>query len=390
MLHMISDVTIELGSLGACADISIMSVVSCVRMFEWNIEASLTKMQDFEWEVGDGPLFWWRIEFQKGDCPPNSCSPSIDDCMFFGPLVASCCSVVCPPDGCISIDREVWTVLATSVEHLCERLSNECCNRRPQGFITSVKKYQRPALCCDVEKYSQDGTPIIDEYEDIPFASICKCASFINPCDMRIIFPCPTSVCVTNTEEMAFSMGGFNQSYLEPLRPAKEVVWSRFGGEVPAVLRLVHNFSRMSVFKDFLKSNALKVPANIPLRYKKSTDSWIGTLNFKGNDETWTLSFNCMKMEESEVKRFGWMFSLNVMRTLKNKKKSSQVVLELSTRGVRHKKTNFDLSFNFNTTTRSLVSQSGVKVYSKHLKDDIGVFGGNWAADPFLKLKIGL
>ena len=135
------------------AKISVLSLIEFSKIFEWNVEDTLELTQDFEWNAGEGPLFWWRVEFRPGACPPNVCSESISDCTFMGPASLPCCDVECPPDNCISTDTEIWNVLATSAEHVCERLTLENCNRKPKGFIKRLQRYQRPALCCDVKKF---------------------------------------------------------------------------------------------------------------------------------------------------------------------------------------------------------------------------------------------
>jgi len=380
---------------GFAPSISILSVIQCVRTFEWNVEADLTKTKDFLWCVGEGPLFWWRVELTPGICTPNVCGASI--CSFIGP-VSECCPAPCPPPDCISIDREIRHVMATSLEHLCERLNGEDCGQtKPKGFIRSVRKYLKPVLCCD--------GPGTDEFIDVDFIDCC-CASLIDPCIMSIIFPCETPIplpcpgpgCAAGISAVPFAVrddlgpytvAGFSRSKFEVLHPQTKTVWTRFGGPMPKLLKLKHNFSNVNVLKDFLKRNNLEIPDKISLAYRKNSNSWANSLQLDGKKEDWHLVFNCTPLEEEDGE-FGWSVSFNLTRALGGRKKLSKVILSFVTNGFRDSKNQFELNFSLNTFTKALVSPANINVYSKVIYDEIGIFKDSWIDDPYLNIKIGL
>lgn len=123
-----------------CSNISIISFISIVRIFEWNVLSTIQVSKIFEWDVGEGPLYWFQVE----SFPISNC-PSIT--------------------GGVT---EVRTVAATSVEHLCDRLQSMGYNRR----IKSVKKWTRPALLCDISNISMCNDLVTVDF------CVSECANF--------------------------------------------------------------------------------------------------------------------------------------------------------------------------------------------------------------------
>lgn len=141
-----------------CSQISIVSSISEAQMFEWNVLSTIQISKIFEWGVGDGPLFWFRVE----SVPANTC-PSLNlDCGYV----------------------EVHNVLATDVDQLCERLVDMKFNKT----IASVKKWSVPALQCDVEKGMRDGIDYnCPSFSDVDFC-VAECMGFI-----------PSDICISTT-----------------------------------------------------------------------------------------------------------------------------------------------------------------------------------------------
>ena len=364
------------------AKISIISVIDFSKIFEWNVEDTLELTQDFEWNAGEGPLFWWRVEFRSGACPPNVCSEGISDCTFMGPLDDICCAPIeCPPDNCISTDTEIWNILATSAEHVCERLTLEKCNRKPSGFIKKLQRYQRPALCCDVEKFISDGVEIVDEFEDVDFL-ICECASFIDPCEQMIEFPCPPSQEVVSSIFCAPILTDLGSGFAAETFNAIEPKSFSFGKSIPELLTLEHNLSKLNLFDSFLIRNNLSIDPKIKLFYNKDLDSWQNTINLKGKEETWKLIFDASCLGEGN--EFTWKINLHISKT---PKLNSRVMVHFTTNDP--KASGFVTNININTKTGSLTGSSLLGVHSKLIHDGIGVFKKDWLNDPFLKIKIG-
>lgn len=127
---------------GCCSSISVISVLSEVRVFEWNVLSTIQISHIFPWEVGDGPLYWFVVESEiEYNCP--SLTQGYTD---------------------------IQTIAATSVEHLCIRLQEMGYNKR----IKSVKRWTKPALFCD-----QINISMCNELEEVDFC-VTECASFTN------------------------------------------------------------------------------------------------------------------------------------------------------------------------------------------------------------------
>lgn len=108
-----------------CSYISIISSITETQEFSWNILSTIEIEKTFSFTVGEGPLYWFVVEsVQDNTCPSLPCD-------FV----------------------ETRTVLATSVDHLCQRLKDMGFSR----LISSVKRWTRPALVCDIAKATREG-----------------------------------------------------------------------------------------------------------------------------------------------------------------------------------------------------------------------------------------
>jgi hypothetical protein len=364
--------------------ISVSEIVSITREFQWNLTGSLDATKTFEWYVGEGPLHWYRVEFTPGYCPSNQCVSGISTCIFSGKDWDCCITPSCDPvTNCISTTLELWHVLATSVEHLCERLKEDCCNRKPGGFIRRVQKYMRPALCCDVEKSLRDGNQITDEYMDVDFL-ICDCAPFIDPCDQIIAFPCSTDLCAPSVSQSVSSfavnkvnlISGYKVENFNVLKPSKKLVSTRFGASFPSILSLNHNLNKTDILGEFLEK--AKKPLNINLTHVKSDDSWQGTSQIA----SWKV---VSKLFCIDGKTNDWQFNMIISKD----NKFTRLNVFFTTESIYNMENKFKILFNYNTENNSVSSASNVCVKSKVLEDGLGLFKGRkWRRDPFLKVDL--
>lgn len=394
-----------------------MAMASCIpivnegfeetRRFKWNVENFVHKKMNFSYYVGEGPLYWYRIDWYPSPCPPNPCieiAPTIsyiapncpyeiiENCIILPP---SCeCVQPCQPGECISTTVEIWHMLATSVIHLCERINQECCHRRPPGFMRRVRQYMRPALCCDVEKRG----PGVDEYVDVDFLK-CECGNLIDPCIAVIIYPCHVNRC--GIHGPAFSggpvppisvikmapdlLGHMPKAIMQeevsatPMAlqvvPPKETqpvnrVVNKFGPSIPEKIHVRHNLGDLDLFKDFLRLNKIKFD-NLELFYNKEYNSWQGSKAFKD----WKVSMDWAPSENAGYK-------LNIGIDKKNAR--TKLSLSVKTDAFTNDKGLFEVACNYDTRTGMLSSRKSV-LQSKLVKDDIGVLRSGWQSSLILK-----
>lgn len=371
--------------------------------FQFNIEAFVTLSCTFQYYVGEGPLYWYRIDWYPSNCPAPSCasiSPTIsyiepncpyeiiDNCIIMEPECP--CDISCTPGECFTNTVEVWHMLATSVEHLCERINQECCGRKPPGFMRYVKQYMRPALCCDVEV----NGPGTDEYLDVDFVK-CECGNLIDPCIARVIYPCYINRCGINgpafegpdpvpVETIKFTsdilghspvmlmedmdLGVIQPIELEPPKPIK-----KFGPTTPEIIHCTHNLGEANLFSDYLKRTKEQF-SNIDLFYNSEYKTWQGTKTFKD----WKFILEWIPSQQSE--KAGNIYNLNLFVTNKNLK--SKLFLVVRTDSFLNDKSNFEIDVDFNLRAGNIKKSV---LQSKLMHDDIGIFKNS-----FNELKINM
>lgn len=361
--------------------------------FQFNIEAFVTMSCTFQYNVGEGPLYWYKVDWYPSNCPLPSCastSPTIsyiapncpyeiiDNCIIMEPECP--CEPSCTPGDCITQTVEVWTMLATSVEHLCERINQECCVRKPPGFMRSVKQYMRPALCCDVEV----NGPGTDEYMDVDFIK-CECGNLVDPCIAQIVYPCYINRCGINgpafegpdpvpVDEIKFTgdILGHNPMMLAPdeelgiiqpieLEPPSN---NKFGLTAPEIIHCNHNLGECNLFKDFLKRAKIQFNT-IDLYYNNEYKTWQGTKNFK--DWKFILEWIPSRSERST----GYNFNLFV----ENKNLKSKLFLTIKVGSFLNDKNVFEIDLDFNTKNSNMKKAI---LQSKIMHDDIGIFKNSW------------
>ena len=369
-----------------------MSVCTCLpsftssfnesRKFKWNVETAVQNALSCSYFVGEGPLYWYRIDWYPSvsichtpSCaslspiinflsPPNCPYDIVESCIILPPTCS--CSVSCIPGTCISQTVEVWHMLATSVPHLCERINQECCHRRPPGYMRRVRQYMRPALCCDVAKIGA-----VDQYVDVSFLA-CECGNLIDPCIATVIYPCSINYCgihgsVSSTTtpssiKMTLDLLGHLPIPIEvtaepekvemiaPKTPKLNFV-NKYGNSIPELIKCGHNLADVNILKDFLKSNKLRFDS-LDLYYNKSLNSWYGMKILKD----WKIVIELVPLQNS------YKLSLSFDKGKNLKSKISLVVKETF---------GDTIDCRFNPTTGVL--KRGV-LQSSAVKDDIGLF----------------
>ena len=394
-----------------------MSLISCIsfinegfeetRRFKWNVENVVSKKVKFSYYVGEGPLYWYRIDWYDSHCPPNPCveiAPTIsyiapncpyeiiENCIILPPICP--CTPPCTPGECISVTHEVWHMLATSVIHLCERINQECCHRKPPGYMRRVRQYMRPALCCDVEKRG----PGTDEYVDVDFLK-CECGNLVDPCIAVIIYPCHVNRC--GIHGPAFSgghvppisvikmapdlLGHIPKAIMQeevsamptPVQmvPPKEAapvnrIVNKFGASIPEKISVRHNLGDLDLFRDFLKLNKLKFD-NLELFYNKEYNYWHGAKVFKD----WKVNMDWTPSENA-----GYKLNISVDKKATRSKLSLLVKTDVFT----NDKGLFEIACNYDSKTGTLSSKKSV-LQSKVIKDDIGILRSGWRGSLILK-----
>lgn len=311
------------------------------RDFVWNVENSVTNQMQFSYYVGEGPLYWFRIDWVHSPCPENTCAsftPVVSytdvNCPYDVsipctklPADPDCpCDVTCQPGAlCASQMVEVWHMMATSVTHLCERINSECCHKKPMKdyYIKRVQQWMRPALCCDVNNNAGSDT-----YVDVDF-TVCECGNLVHPCVARFVYPCSINNCGINgpafpgpdplppsTIKMAPEFMFTPEPLVEEVKPVpiKQLLRrnqvEKQGFSIPEVLHCNHNIDQTAFFGDFLKRIRQNFN-NLDLFYNKEYDSWHGSKSFKeGNEDwkvliDWTPASDGYKLNLSVDKRLG-------------------------------------------------------------------------------------
>jgi hypothetical protein len=331
--------------------------------FQWNVEGYASAAITFDYYIGEGPLYWFKIDWLPSviGCPPSqicvSMTPSVtyeenpncptevtETCTVNPPTCG--CDTPCMPGQCISITKETWHMLATSVTHLCYRINNECCGSKPNGFIKRIRQFMRPALCCDVAL----ATDIVDEYVDVDFIDNCECGNLVHPCLAQITYDCSINNCGINgpvatmiqpPETMMMAAVHAVDTLAADLTiiPPKQItinkIANRFGSPVPELLHC--NINNVG---------------NVDLYYDSQRKVWRGI-----KDTT--------SVEWSITESSGYKFELNME---KNKRKSKVLL------NVKNETFNKDLKIDFNAKSKTLKSKGLLQsVIVEDFMDDLKI-----------------
>lgn len=389
------------------------STISMSYSFAWNVEEYISVSKTFQWHVGEGPLFWYKIEWTKSICTPNDCSPGVSVCSIVPPDCDCTPPSIseCPTGECQLCDQcEIWHVLATSVSDLCSRLNKECCNRKPPGVFKKVSKYDRPALCCDVARYIQNDHIIEDKYIEVDYCE-CECVKYLDPCDTkcggRVIAPCdfdnPANPCSPSAISASLQAGqlfglpkidvstksGFNMNDIKMMIPQVDAVVTKCG-IIPSNLKLKHNLAKTHHLKEFIARNKLKFQDEVDLVYSKTSNSWQHVVHLNGHDEKWTIVFSWICSDDGDSGNFGWKSDTHISKQVGTSKHNTRVYASFASHGMLDGKNLFGVNFNYNTSTNKVTARQPVIVKNKNMYDGIHLFTGDWVKDPYLTMNISI
>lgn len=123
----------------------------------WNVEGVFSSGFRSEWAVGEGELYWYRVQ-------------------------SSCGELKCDANGMLYPDCRNMTLMtvvpARNLAELCGKLSNPSVNPPVNFRITSVKRYARP-----VER--SDLSPECNSLEEQEFCQIAECLDYCLDQDVR-------------------------------------------------------------------------------------------------------------------------------------------------------------------------------------------------------------
>ena len=123
----------------------------------WNVEGVFFSGFSSEWAVGDGELYWYRVQ-------------------------SSCGELKCDENGMLYPDCRNMTFMtvvpARNLAELCGKLANPSINPPVNFRVTSVKRYARP-----VER--SDLSPECNSLEEQDFCQIAECLDYCLDQDVR-------------------------------------------------------------------------------------------------------------------------------------------------------------------------------------------------------------
>jgi len=241
--------------------------------------------------------------------------------------------------------------------------------------------------------YILNGIPITDQYIEVDFCE-CECVSWVDPCDCGwFVTPCqddvPFQPCTPPSVLAQLSTGilyglpkievntkpGFNMNDIAIMKPQVDSVATKFG-VIPSTLKLGHNLAKASVLKEFLSRNKLKLNEEMDLVYSKTSNSWQKVVHLNGHDEKWTLVFS---LAVSDL----WKFDVHIVKEAGGRKYNTRVMAGYVPKGT------FDgINVNYNTNANKMSLKQNGMIKNQTMKDEIGLFHGEWAKNPYLKLDI--
>jgi|GEM_PF-3633825 len=128
--------------------------------FQWAVQGEVYSFQNFQWDVGESPLMFYRVE---GDCQQPDCENATFD------------------DGetCTQGKRFFQTVVARSVSDVCEKLKQAYFSYPMIWPVKSIKRFSRPAnlnviRSQEAQGINHDCLELVEE----EFCQIPECAEF--------------------------------------------------------------------------------------------------------------------------------------------------------------------------------------------------------------------
>lgn len=201
---------IPTGSITISSNVEFSVGQSAERQFSWRVDGVLEKEIDFQWNVGEGEYYWYRVE---GECGKVNCENSGIDA-----------------DQCNNVTF-VTVVSARNVSEVCEILKSPRLNPPVNLRIAFIRRFSRPVLKGSVPD------DLCNTLQDQEFCQIPECLDYC--IDEEVVVPSYMSMLSIDFLEFRDMSGGFfirgssetnrNRRY-DPLFPLTSVSGSSLCG----------------------------------------------------------------------------------------------------------------------------------------------------------------
>lgn len=381
--------------------------------------------QEFSFNVGNTPLYWYRVE---GECIDPSCGNAS------------------MTTGC-SANQMIQIIAARSVPDLCTKLTTGGYVQPTNWPIKSIARFTRPVSRTDIAALQADGQDMTcNQLVPEPFANIPECFDlalaaqpivqagiqvilYLNNFNGNATINFGGAAVVSSSaysyvgnatieffagnglvqEGTFIAKGGIAASLQElavafetdtssitPLPVTADTINTNCSCKaLPSTVNMSHNFGSAAVLQDFFTRNNSALPSFVVLPYSNSSQSWRTNYHYTGfaddgmNTEKWNIIFEwgCVSSVGAiELGQFVWKFSALFKRTLNGQTADARLLITL-TIPTSCSPTDV-LNFEFSIDTQRIAVQTG-EVESLVLYDEIGLFKSRfWILNPTLLIDI--
>lgn len=396
----------------------------------WNVNGTFVLDTSIEWNVGQLPLRWYRVE---GTCEKLTCTVGIgndtpcSDNFFF-----------------------VQNILATSVKDVCTKLTNENLSWK----LSKIQVYSQPLI----------GLPATGECNTlttVPFCQIPECVTFCLQTDAltrvkvktvvyddlheyigsgsAIFFgSAVTTGSTSNTSNFEYVPDGgpvltggsalassnwefdlltqvlavtqienlevnFGTTATTPLTLPTQTVSTVCGTctLMPRTIYMFHNFKYGAIFTDFLNRNGFTIPSPLTLHFNDRLQSWVGNFHLSGvgsnnfsTEESWRFSiqWSCLTDIYNENISPAYKFSLLIVRkdnvTGQEYDTRMFVIFPPDSLCLKIQNLNYDFNFSYNTSNNNIENNFNIPSGDTLLTDNILFFKSQyWVQNPNVKIK---
>lgn len=170
---------IPTGSISISSNVEFSVGQSEEREFSWRIDGALEKELEFQWNVGEGEYYWYRVE---GECGKVNCENNVVDA-----------------DQCNEMTF-VTVVSARNVAEVCEILKSPRLNPPVNMRVAFIKKFSRPVL---------KGSVLDDQCNTLEEQEFCQIPECLDYCiDEEVVVPSYVSMSYIDLLEFMDTSGG--------------------------------------------------------------------------------------------------------------------------------------------------------------------------------------
>jgi hypothetical protein len=249
------------GSISLSSSVEFYFGQSSQKEFSWRVGGLLEKEISFEWNVGEGEYYWYRVE---GQCGKVNCENSGVD--------ASQCNEM----------TFVTVVSARNLSEVCEVLNSPRINPPVNLRVSFIKKYSRPVLKGSVP---DDQCNTLDEQE---FCHIPECLDYC--IDETVAIPATMSMTSVDFLELREMTGGFSLSGSSETNRNR-----RYNPLFP--LTLISGSSVCGLNINPASTGFFSLTGSSPITISDIVLDCSGTLLFSGNSRTTSPSYHFSSTE---------------------------------------------------------------------------------------------